>query len=60
VGGCVEFSATSSTGEANCSSSTASDYDGEGQTEHVTSGSFILKRVPTGTTCATVRTMSFP
>ena len=57
VGGCVEVSGS---GEANCSSSTASDYDGENQSEHVTSGSFILKRVPSGTTCATVRTLSFP
>ncbi len=57
VGGCVKVSGT---GEADCSAALANDYDGQSQTEHITSGSFILKHVDSTTTCAQVRAMTFP
>jgi hypothetical protein len=58
VGGCVRVSGTS--GEANCSATLTNMYDGQGQTEHITSGSFIIKRVANTVTCDQVRAMTFP
>ena len=57
VGGCVRVNGA---GESNCDTTLTNDYDGQSQTEHITSGSFIIKRVPNTTTCANVQTMSFP
>jgi hypothetical protein len=56
VDGCVQVNGT---GEIACSSSTASTYDGQSQTQHITGANFVLKRVTSGTTCEQVRAMSF-
>jgi EGF-like domain len=57
VDGCIQASGTS---EAPCSDNIVSSFDGQNQTQHVTSASFILKRVDSSVTCAQVRAMTFP
>jgi hypothetical protein len=57
VDGCVQVNGS---GESNCSSTVANQYDGQNQTDQITGGSFILKRVPSTATCADVRALSFP
>jgi hypothetical protein len=59
VAGCVMVSNSSSTGEANCSSQLVTMFDGQSQTEHITAGSFIVKRVASTATCADVRATTF-
>ena len=50
----------SGAGEASCGSSVLNEYDPQNQNQHVTSASFVMKRVAAGTTCAQVRATSFP
>jgi hypothetical protein len=57
VGGCVEVNGAS---EADCTAMLASEYDGQSQTEHVTSGTFEIMRVAKTATCADVRAAAFP
>jgi YD repeat-containing protein len=57
VGGCVQVNGT---GEINCSSTLANEYDGENQSQHVSSASFVMMRVASTVTCADVRAMTFP
>jgi hypothetical protein len=57
VSGCVQVNGT---GETACTASTANIFDEQTQNAHVTSASFILKRVSSTATCATVRAMTFP
>ena len=57
VAGCVMVSGN---GEANCTSQLTTFFDTQSQTEHITSGSFIIKRVASTTKCSDVQTMTFP
>jgi hypothetical protein len=61
VGGCVEVAGTGDAGtaEADCTAMVASEYDGQNQSESITSGSFIIKRVAKTATCADVRATTF-
>jgi hypothetical protein len=59
IGGCVEVSSDPS-GEAACSSGLSNFLDTQKQTEHITSGSFIVKRIASGATCSDVRGTTFP
>jgi hypothetical protein len=59
VGGCVRIN-DAGNGEIDCSAAMASLYDGQNQSEHITSASFIIKRVASSATCADVRGMTFP
>lgn len=56
-GGCVRVNGS---GELDCSPALTNLYDGQAQTQHVTSGSFVVKRVASNVTCADVRAMTFP
>jgi hypothetical protein len=57
-GGCVRVNGG---GELDCGSTLTDFYDGQSQTQHVTSGTFIIKRWTNGTavTCANARA-AFP
>jgi len=57
IGGCVRVNGKS---EIDCDATVVNTYDGQSQTEHVTSASFVLKRVASTVTCADVRGMTFP
>ncbi len=57
VFGCVTGTGSS---QANCSTALINQFDGQGQTQHVTAATFILKRVASNATCDDVRAMTFP
>jgi hypothetical protein len=57
VGGCVQVAGS---GEAACSTPVVNTYDSQNQVQHITSASFIMKRVASGTTCTQVRALTFP
>jgi len=64
IGGCAIVTAADAgaadAGGSACAAVVVNQYDGQPQTQHVTSASFIIKRVAGTTTCAQVRAMSFP
>jgi YD repeat-containing protein len=62
VGGCVRVAAEADggTGELDCDSTLTNEYDGQSQSQHVSGGTFVIKRVANTITCAQARTMTYP